>query len=368
MTINLEISSVTQASDAKSPDALRIDTDLLIPGRGNPVQSGTIIYSRPPKSPKAGTKSTILFAGATADLPYIYSDVTASTKVPVLLPGLWDCHVHYFGIADSNVDHMALLPPALAGMRSARDVMATLNAGYTSVREVGGYGIDIKLAIDEGWIPGPRIYSSGGLISQTAGHGDLHSMPLSLIQDCIQHKGLPLYLADGVESAIKAVRTQIRRGAAVIKVCCTGGVMTLIDSPRAAQFSMSELEAIVAEAARANMVVAAHAHGTEGIIAALKAGVTTIEHGSYLTQEAIDLMLDKKAVLVATRWIIENGLRNRQNMRESSYQKLLEIANENKKSYQAAVIMLLSHHSLNPWRPRILLTPAVRSMQASNVP
>lgn len=336
--MNLRNSAANQISDTLPSEALRIDTHLLIPGRGNPITNGTIIYSRPQKISTADTKSVILFAGATTDLPQRYLDLTASSKVPVLMPGLWDCHVHFFGIADSNVDHMALLPPALAGMRSARDVMATLNAGYTSVREVGGYGIDIKLAIEEGWIPGPRIYSSGGLISQTAGHGDLHSMPLSLIQECVQHKGLPLYLADGVDESIKAVRTQIRRGATVIKVCCTGGVMTLIDSPRAAQFSLAELEAIVEEAARANMVVAAHAHGTEGIIAALKAGVTTIEHGSYLTPQAIELMLEKKAVLVATRWIIENGLRNRHNMRESSFKKLLEIANENKKSYQAAVI------------------------------
>lgn len=151
------------------------------------------------------------------------------------------------------MDKLALLRPALAGFRAAKDAVATLNAGYTSVREVGGYGIDFSKAIDEEWIPGPRIYSAGAPISQTAGHGDLHTQPIELMHHKIA-SGLPLHLADGVEEAIKAVRLQIRRGAKVIKVCSTGGVMSRIDSPRAAQFTPSELEAMVAEATRTNMV------------------------------------------------------------------------------------------------------------------
>ena len=190
------------------------------------------------------------------------------------------------------MEHLAFLPSALAGLRSARDVVATLNAGFTSVRELGGYGIDFKAAIDEGWIPGPHIYSAGAVLSQTAGHGDLHSVPLELLHHRMTD-GFPLALADGVDEAIKQTRKQIRRGASVIKVCSTGGVMSRIDSPRAAQFTNAELEAIVEEATRTNMVVAAHAHGTSGILAALHAGVKTIEHGSYLTEEAIELMKEK---------------------------------------------------------------------------
>lgn len=252
------------------------------------------------------------------------------------MPGLWDAHVHYFGQKDLNLDAVALIRPALSGMRAARDVAATLNAGYTSVREVGGYGIDFSQAINEGWIPGPHIYSAGAPLSQTAGHGDLHSQPIELMHHKMQ-EGVPLYLADGVDEAIKAVRLQIRRGAKLIKICATGGVLSRIDSPRAAQFNKSELEAIVEEATRTNMYVAAHAHGTEGIIAALKAGVMTIEHGSYLTDEAIDLMKEKGAILVATRFIQAHGTRNPDIMPEESFKKILEVDKANKKSYSEAV-------------------------------
>ena len=252
------------------------------------------------------------------------------------MPGLWDAHVHYFGAPDLNLDKVALIRPALAGMRAARDVAATLNAGYTSVREVGGYGIDFSQAINEGWIPGPNIYSAGAPLSQTAGHGDLHTQPIEMIHHKMQEE-LPLFLADGVDEAIKAVRLQIRRGAKVIKICATGGVLSRIDSPTAAQFNKSELEAIVEEATRTNMYVAAHAHGTEGILAALKAGVMTIEHGSYLTDEIIELMKDKGAILVATRFIQVHGTKNPNIMPEESFKKILEVNKANKKSYEKAV-------------------------------
>lgn len=131
------------------------------------------------------------------------------------------------------------------------------------MREVGGYGIDFSKAIDEGWIPGPHIYSAGAPISQTAGHGDLHTQPIELMHHKIA-AGLPLQLADGVDEAIKAVRLQIRRGAKVIKLCSTGGVMSRIDSPRAAQFNAAELQAMVDEATRTNMVSCSNRAPHEG--------------------------------------------------------------------------------------------------------
>lgn len=235
-----------------------------------------------------------------------------------------------------NLEHLALLRPALAGFRCGRDLAATLNAGYTSVREVGGYGVDFMQAIDEGWMPGPHVYSAGAPISQTAGHGDLHTQPIELMHHKIR-EGMPLQLADGVDEAIKAVRMQIRRGAKLIKICSTGGVMSRIDSPTAAQFTTDELDAMVEEARRTNLIVASHAHGTEGIIAALKAGVHTIEHCSYLTKEAIDLMLEKKAIMVATRYIQVNGLKQGANLPPESFEKLQTVEKANKESYKAAV-------------------------------
>ncbi|KAF2765618.1 hypothetical protein EJ03DRAFT_354672 [Teratosphaeria nubilosa] len=134
--------------DIHSPkhNEVRIDTDLLIPGRGSPIEDASLIFH-----PETGT---ILFAG-----------LITTTHAPVLMPGLWDTHVHFFGSATGDLDDLALLPPSLAGVRSARDLAATLNAGYTSVREVGGYGIDMAKAVDEGWIPGPKIYAAGAPIS-----------------------------------------------------------------------------------------------------------------------------------------------------------------------------------------------------------
>ena len=286
---NLPARSRPTDEPPKRPIHYRIDASLLISGRGTPVKDATLIYIA---SSDAYPRGLITYAGATSNLPALYADVIPTHHVTVLMPGLWDCHVHYFGSATGDNEALAILPPALAVLRSARDVAATLNAGFTSVREVGGWGVDFSKAIDEGYIPGPRIYSAGAPISQTAGHGDLHTIPLSVVkQRTNEFGGLPLELADGVEQAIAAVRKEICRGAKVIKICATGGVGSRLDSPRTARFNHFELEYMVDEARRANLVVAAHAHGTRGIIAALKTGVHTIEHGSYLNEEAIQLML-----------------------------------------------------------------------------
>lgn len=167
---------------------IRIDADLLIPGRGQPIKNATLIYT-PSEIPSSLTTTTkpgkVIYAGPTSSLPLHLSSLHPTSHVPVLMPGLWDCHVHFFGESQPSLEHIAVLPPSLAGLRSARDVMATLNAGFTSVREVGGYGIDFSKAIDEGWIPGPKIYSAGAPLSQTAGHGDLHTQNLEFLHDQI---------------------------------------------------------------------------------------------------------------------------------------------------------------------------------------
>ncbi|KAI5364562.1 Putative metal-dependent hydrolase, composite domain superfamily [Septoria linicola] len=321
-------SSIAPLPNSVASSYTRVDADLLIPGRGQPIHHASLIFEPGETSDDRGK---ILFAGQESEIPAEFLNLQTSLSVPVLMPGMWDCHVHFFGESEPDMDHLAVLSPALAGLRSARDITATLNAGFTSVREVGGYGIDLLPAISE-----------GAPLSQTVGHGDLHTVPLELVHLRMQGVdaggcSFPIALADGVEEAIKQTRKQIRRGAKLIKVCATGGVMSKIDSPRAAQFTNAELEAIVGEATRTGMIVAAHAHGTEGILAALHAGVKTIEHGSYLTEEAIALMEEKDAMLIATRFIQQNGLDHPNNIPPSSYAKLLEIVDVNEKSYQAAI-------------------------------
>ena len=167
------------ASSPVNTKEFRIDASLLIPGRGEPIESATLISSF---DLKAGGTGKLVWVGASGDLPSEYSNVPVQASVPVLMPGLWDCHVHFLGEAEPNLDHLVLLSQALAGARSARDVAATLNAGFTSVRELAGYGAELSKAINEGWIPGPNIYSSIAPISMTAGHGDLHTMPLATVK------------------------------------------------------------------------------------------------------------------------------------------------------------------------------------------
>jgi len=171
------------------------------------------------------------------------------------------------------------------------------------VREAGGFGIYLVPAIEEGTVAGPSIYSAGAILSQTGGHADIHSVPPAMVADFSAHGGI-LQVCDGVAECMKAVRLQLRKGARVIKVCASGGVLSEVDHPIHQQFSDDELKAIVDEAGRADRVVMAHCHGKPGIMAALRAGCRSIEHGSYLDDEAAAAMKDARAILVWTRSIV----------------------------------------------------------------
>ncbi|KAI9813044.1 MAG: hypothetical protein M1827_004264 [Pycnora praestabilis] len=302
-----------------------IKADLLILGRGPPIEYGAVVMD----------EGTIAFVGDWQTIPDEYKDIS-TTYVPVLMPGLWDCHVHYYGATQINIDSFVRTPQALAGARAARDVRVTLNAGYTSVRELGGYGVQLAQAIEEGGLVGPNIYSAVSPISQTAGHGDAHGTRIEEVQDAIAH-GLPLCVCDGIDECIKAVRTQIRRGASVIKVMASGGVASEVDNPLDQQFSDAELSIMVEEATRTKRIVAAHCHGKDGIMAALRAGVKTIEHGTYLDEESINEMKARGAMLVATRTIAEGGLQLKDAWSEKSYAKLREVARVHKIAYKKAV-------------------------------
>ncbi|KAB8079733.1 hypothetical protein BDV29DRAFT_164249 [Aspergillus leporis] len=303
----------------------RIDADLLIPGRGDPIPHGAVVWQ----------SKTIRYAGSQSAVPAEFHG-TMTTHVPVVMPGMWDCHIHFLGASAANMSAIVDTPQALAGARSVPDLHATVMAGFTSVREVGGYGCELAKVVAEGRILGPTIYSSHSAISMTAGHGDVHGVHLDSLHDLCAH-GLPLTIADGVPECLRAVRKQLRHGARVIKVCASGGVVSAIDDPQHQEFSFEELKAIVDEAARARRVVAAHCHGKAGIMNALRAGCRTIEHGSFLDEEAVEMMREKGAILVATRSVIENGLAMRDLFTPSSYQKLLEVADAHRKAYQLAV-------------------------------
>jgi imidazolonepropionase-like amidohydrolase len=273
----------------------QINAGLLIPGRGEPVRNATVLIDG----------GRISYAGPAAGAPAAPGAVirTAAT----VLPGLWDCHGHFMGSRVLDLARLPQEPTALRAARSARDLANALNAGITSVREVGGLGVYLAQAVREGVLDGPSIYAAGAVLSTTGGHGDLHSYPLSWVEDFGRYDGT-FRLADGTSECMRAVREQLRRGAAVIKVCASGGVLSEVDHPVHQQFTDAELRAIVEVAGLADRVVAAHCHGKPGIMAALRAGVATIEHGTYLDEEACDAMRETGTILVPTRTIIENIL------------------------------------------------------------
>jgi imidazolonepropionase-like amidohydrolase len=270
---------------------MRIDADLLIPGRGEPVRDGTVIADG----------DTITYAGPRAGAPA--TEGTTAVSAPVVLPGLWDCHGHFMGIRTAAIDAVVKDPVALRGTRVARDAAAAIDAGFTSVREAGGLGVALARAVEEGSVVGPSIYAPGAILSTTAGHGDLHDFPIGWVHDACVNVG-DFQLCDGVDDCIRAVRLQLRKDAKVIKICASGGVMSEIDHPIHQQFRDDELRAIVETAALSERVVMAHCHGKPGIMAALRAGVKTIEHGTYLDEEACAAMVELDVLLVPTRYIV----------------------------------------------------------------
>lgn len=216
-----------------------------------------------------------------------------------ILPGLFDCHVH---VAFSHVDTWRHLqaPFSLRFYEAARNLEATLHAGITSIRDAGGADLGMKTAVESGLIRGPRMQIAIKMLSQTGGHGD-GTMPSG---DCFHlmppYPGSPSTIVDGADEMRRCVRELIREGADVIKVATSGGVLSPRDSPRHAHFRPPELEVLVEEASAAGRFVMAHAQATDGIKNAVRAGVRSVEHGIYLDDEAIGMMLDRGTYLVPT--------------------------------------------------------------------
>lgn len=270
--------------------------DVLIPGRGEPIEQATVVV-------EAGA---ITYAGPSAGAPGVGADDSV-TEVNTVMPGLWDCHSHFVGMPIPNLGLLGSSDPVTCAVRSVADIGAMLDAGITSAREVGGMGLSIAPTIEDGSVSGPWTYAAGRILSTTGGHGDIHELPVDVVHDIGCRFGFSI-LCDGVPEVLKAVRTNLRKNAKLIKVCASGGVMSEVDHPQHQQFSDEELAAIVQEAARAERIVAAHCHGKAGIMAALRAGCHTIEHGSFLDEEAADRMVEQDAMFVPTRFVVESLL------------------------------------------------------------
>ncbi len=216
-----------------------------------------------------------------------------------LLPGLIDVHTHLtYDLEDDWINQAVVESPADLALRGVRNARRTLMAGFTTVRDVGAYDFaDVALAraVEKGFIEGPRIVPSGHMIGITGGHCDVTGF-----QPGVAETGPRDGIADGEAEVLKAVRYQIKHGARVIKTCATAGIMSFEESAGAQQYTDAELMTMVEEASRHGVPVAAHAHGPEGIAAAVRAGVASIEHGSMLDEKAIALMKERGTFLVPT--------------------------------------------------------------------
>jgi imidazolonepropionase-like amidohydrolase len=217
-----------------------------------------------------------------------------------ILPGLIDTHVHLM-LEGVNPAQMLMTPFSYKFYEAIDRMRRTIDAGITCVRDAGGADLGLKQAVEDGLVLGPRMQISVTALSITGGHVD-GWMPSGQRLDLMPaYPGMPDPICDGVEEVRRKVREVLRAGAEVVKVCSTGGVLSPTDHPEFTQFTVEELAVIVQEAAfRRGVKVMAHAQGVEGIKNAVRAGIHSIEHGIFLDDEAIGLMLEHGTFLVPT--------------------------------------------------------------------
>jgi imidazolonepropionase-like amidohydrolase len=294
------VCSLVFAADAKA--ATVIHAARLIDGNSGEVQSEMTI---------------VVEGGRIAEVARGYlrprdDDRLIELTEHTVMPGLMDMHTHLMSqhSKDSYTERF-FMDQAQYALRSTMYAGATLMAGFTTVRDLGDNGVNaiaLRKATDEGWISGPRIFTSGKSLATTGGHADPSN---ALRGDYRRDPGPVEGVINGPDDARKAVRQRYKDGADLIKLTATGGVLSLAASGHNPQFTDEELAAIVATAHDYNMIVAVHAHGTEGIRRAVKAGVDSIEHGTYMTNDIIELMVEKGTywvpTLMAGEWVAKKA-------------------------------------------------------------
>lgn len=218
-----------------------------------------------------------------------------------LLPGLFDCHIHLMGRYEDHELDIAHRPFSYAFYLAPANLRTTLALGITTVRDAGGTDLGLKRAVDDGVIPGPRMQIAVTMLSQTGGHNDpwLPSGGTSVDWGVV-YPGFPSGVCDGVEGVRRKVREVIRAGADVIKIASSGGFFSPTDDPMHPHFAQDELDEIVRTAADLDRPVMSHAHSPESIKRAVRAGVRSIEHGTYLDRESAEMMVEAGTWLVPT--------------------------------------------------------------------
>ena len=278
--------------EKKGKGTVVIKAARLIDGTGAaPIVNGVIVITDD-KISAVGPIAAVTFPAGTRVI-----DLGDAT----LMPGFIDAHTHLIGRVlgdpdgqDAGVRDYSSFGAILGAVNAER----TLLAGFTTIRNVGANNFDdlaLRKAIREGWTPGPRMLSAGHAIGITGGHCDENGYRPGLADGDIKSG-----IADGVDQVRAAVRYQAKYGVDLIKICATGGVLSEGDAVGATQYTFEEMKAIVDEATKLDRKVAAHAHGTEGIKIATRAGVASIEHGSFLDEEGAKMMAERGTFLVPT--------------------------------------------------------------------
>src|SRR5712692_4585675 len=269
------------------------------------------------------------------------NEITAAAGDPIidlpdatLLPGLIDMHTH-LTFELSSLGYQGLgISTAREALHGARNARRTLEAGFTTVRNLGARDyadIALRDAINDGDVIGPRIVASGPALGITGGHCDENLLPPAFH---VQGDGV----ADGVEGVQHKVREVIKYGADVIKICATGGVLSKGDDPNASQYTLEEMKAIVAEAHRLGRKVAAHAHGAQGVQLASEAGVDSIEHGHLMDDASIAMLKKNGTYLVPTLYLMDWHRENaaKTNLPDFMKRKMEQVSAQGQKNVKRA--------------------------------
>jgi len=311
---------VLLSGQGAAPPPIVLRAARLIDGRGGAPIAPAAVMIRGDRIEAAGSGLAIPPGARVIDL-----------GGATLLPGLIDLHTHLTSTGVHWEDELLKTTPAQAALHGAQNARLTLMAGFTTCRDMGPtwpfVDIDLRKAIDEGVVPGPRLMASGNYVSPTGGAGDARQFSIYVDVPIVRN------LADGPDEIRKAVRTNLKQGADFIKILGTGAVLSKGVPPGAQSYTEEEMHVAVEEAARWGKHVAAHLHGTDGIKAGIRAGVRTVDHGSMMDDEAVDLLRTHHAYFVPTLYTSESISANA-NVPDSEKARSKQIKELKDKSFQ----------------------------------